>query len=158
MRKLFAATSAVVFVLVTAAPAFADAAVPLHGTYSTEDFSETVVLPPTSAEPELLITIQIDTNLGPVTQTLEIPFSTWVFHGNGGFHFQGLGTVDFGSGNLLRTRVNGRFSFFATITTVDQDVIVGEGIYVGAAGTFHISGFAAVASPPVGGYIAGVIR
>ncbi len=162
MRKLIATIFAAVFALVTTAPAFADAAVPLRGTFADEDFSEVFVPSlPTSGEPGLLVTIQIDTNLGPVTQTVEVPFSTVVVRGNAGVvNFQGLGRWDFGNGDVLHTQAALVFSPETTIVAVREDVIGGEGLYAGAAGKIHTTQFGPEqpAFPPLGGFIAGVIR
>ena len=161
MKKLIAVASVAVFVLVTTAPAFADAAVPLRGTFGDEDFSEVVVGSlPTSGEPGLLVTIEIDSNLGPVTATFEVPFSTVVVRGNAGMvNFQGLARWDFGGGNVLHTQAALVFSPESTILAIDEDVIGGEGLYAGAAGSIHTTQFGPEqpAFPPVGGFIAGVI-
>ncbi len=104
MRKLIAIASAAVFVLVTSAPAFADAAVQLRGTFGTGDLTtEMVPTLPLSGEPGILVTIQFDTNLGPVTEIVDVPLSTFVFQPNGGFHFQGQGMWDFGNDDVLLT-------------------------------------------------------
>ncbi len=161
MKKLIAVAFAAVFILVTTAPAFADAAVPFRGAYGPLDFDEEYVPSlPTSGEPGLLVIIQIETNLGPVTETLEIPDSTVVFHGNGALHFQVPATWNFGGGNVLYTLATGVISFGSGNVTVNEKVIGGAGLYAGAAGTIHDTQFGHEQSafPTFGGFIAGVIR
>ena len=155
MKKLIAVA---VFLLIVAVPAFAGKATPLRGTWGTEDFSELqgVVLP-TSGEVGVLISIQIDTNLGPAIHTVEVPYSTFVFKGNGGLHFHGLGSWDFGGGNVLYTQADGLLSsFHSGITLASEAVIGGEGNFSSASGKIHLSEFPDDAGS-ASGFVAGVI-
>jgi hypothetical protein len=160
MKKLIAVASAAVLVFVMAVPAVGGAAVPFKGTYDAEDFDEEFVSSlPILGVPGLLVTIQFDTNLGPVTETLEVPESSFVFHSNGGLHFRGPATWDFGNGDILYTMATGVISFGSGNVTVNEDVISGEGLYAGATGTIHNTQFGHEQSafPQFGGFIVGVI-
>jgi len=175
MRRLLTVIAALAIVTsATAAPAVAGQTIQIRGTFNTEDVSRTCQFP------TCFVKIRsIDTNLGRVTVTDTLS-STRVVRGNGGFHFQALGTWDFENGNTLKTQVTGFVSVRSGIVEIHVEVIGGTGIYDGATGTIQIhieeigrtgiydgapgtsnssqlapkqSAFA-----PLGGFIAGVIR
>ncbi len=177
MRRLLTVIAVLAIVTsATAAPAVAGQTIPIRGTFDTEDVSRRCSFPAC-----FIVTQSIDTNLGRVTVTDELS-STRVFRGNGGFHFQALGTWawDFENGNTLITQVTGFVSVRSGIVQIHIQVIGGTGIYQdatgtiqihieeigrtgiygGAPGTSHFSqlGPKQSAFAPLGGFIAGVIR
>ncbi len=156
MRRILIVIAALAVLVATTAPAFAGEAVPFRGTYAGEDFSE-------DCDPivtlKCVVEIQLDTNLGPATQHAEFSLVTLAIHGNGGLHFFGSATWDFGGGDLLHTQLTGVFSFVSGLAEIHEKVIGGEGIYEGATGTIHTSdlGRDPETGEPLGGSIAGVI-
>ncbi len=140
--------------IVTSATAVAGEIITISGTFDTEDVSRTCWFPTC-----FVVIESIDTNLGRVTVTDTLS-STRVVRGNGGFHFQALGTWDFENGNTLKTQVTGFVSVRSGIVEIHVEVIGGTGIYDGAPGTSNSSQLAPKQSAfaPLDGFIAGVIR